>query len=254
MTEDVTMAALQEAADAWAAFVAARGRMNAAVPDYFNGGASRAEIAIYDERYKADAEAQREHHATAIRLAHHARDIMARLAAAETALEEARRAAIRAALCLSGFIGEGICIDDHEDPETAWSRVAEAVGCPHGDDDDLRAALTTPVQRQPDDWQARALAAEAALAAYPIVDVDETGKGYPTNTRRITPTEVQALIDRRVEVRGEAIEEARNLIESIARPFPLKCDWENKARSCQAVAAQALAILASLKDQEVSRG
>lgn len=33
-------------------------------------------------------------------------------------------------------------------------------------------------------------------------------------------------------------------LESIARPFPPKCNWEDKARACQIVARQALGLSA----------
>lgn len=39
--------------------------------------------------------------------------------------------------------------------------------------------------------------------------------------------------------------QARNLIESIARPFPPNCNWEDQARACQAIAEQILSILAA---------
>lgn len=45
------------------------------------------------------------------------------------------------------------------------------------------------------------------------------------------------------------VEQARNLIESIARPFPPNCNWEDQARACQAVAEQALTVLAALSPQ-----
>ncbi len=55
------------AADAYQAFAKARAAMNAAIPDVLT--ATRAERALYDERYKADHEAEREHRRTAVDLA-----------------------------------------------------------------------------------------------------------------------------------------------------------------------------------------
>lgn len=74
-----------EAADAYRAFVAAREKMNAAIPDPIK--ATPAERALYDERYKADHQAQREHQRTAIVLGQNADTLLAeivRLRAAET--------------------------------------------------------------------------------------------------------------------------------------------------------------------------
>lgn len=69
--------ALEQAADAWDAFVKAREAMNAAVPDLMTG--TPAERALYDERYRADHEAEREHFRTAIVLAQSSRSILAAL-------------------------------------------------------------------------------------------------------------------------------------------------------------------------------
>jgi hypothetical protein len=52
-----------------------------------------------------------------------------------------REAAIKAALCLSGFAGEGISVDGFEEPETAYGLLVGALGMPDADDDDLRSAL-----------------------------------------------------------------------------------------------------------------
>lgn len=54
---------------------------------------------------------------------------------------ELREAAIRGALCLSAFAGEGVFIEGHEDPCDAWSRIMDALDLTNGTDDDLRAAL-----------------------------------------------------------------------------------------------------------------
>jgi hypothetical protein len=51
-----------------------------------------------------------------------------------------KTAAIDAALCLSGFAGEGITVDGYEDPVDAWFRIARALGMPDADEDDLRVA------------------------------------------------------------------------------------------------------------------
>jgi hypothetical protein len=66
---------VEAAADAWDRFVAAREAMNAARPDPMH--ATKAEYALYDERYRADHEAEREHHRTAIALAQVARTLLA---------------------------------------------------------------------------------------------------------------------------------------------------------------------------------
>lgn len=63
----------EAAADAYEALYRAREAMNAAVPG--NRMSTPAERALYDERYKADHAAEREHHRTAIRLAQSAREI-----------------------------------------------------------------------------------------------------------------------------------------------------------------------------------
>jgi hypothetical protein len=75
MPSDDALVALHDAANAYADFALARERMNAAIPDIMT--ATPAERALYDERYKEDHEAQREHHSTAIRLAYHAQSILA---------------------------------------------------------------------------------------------------------------------------------------------------------------------------------
>ncbi len=59
MTDQAQLAErLRELADARRKFVNARNAMNAAIPDPING--TPAERALYDERYRADHEAERE--------------------------------------------------------------------------------------------------------------------------------------------------------------------------------------------------
>ena len=82
--------ALTKAAEAYEAFVAARAAMNAARPAI---DATPAERALYDERYKADHAAEREHFSTAIQLAHVARSILSTLPAAAS-IEAGERAQI----------------------------------------------------------------------------------------------------------------------------------------------------------------
>jgi len=67
---------VSDAAVAYAAFVEARNRMNAAVPAI---DGTKAERDLYDERYKADHTAEREHFRTAISLSHVASDVFAAL-------------------------------------------------------------------------------------------------------------------------------------------------------------------------------
>lgn len=69
---------LAEAAKAWEAFKSARERMNAARPDAVF--ATPCERALYDEYYRSDHAAEREHWRTAIRLAQVAGDILAQSA------------------------------------------------------------------------------------------------------------------------------------------------------------------------------
>jgi len=46
----------------------------------------------------------------------------------------------------------------------------------------------------------------------------------------------------------------RSLLESIVRPFPESCNWEDQARACQVVAAQALASLPPATDPAIPDG
>lgn len=87
---------VKAAAVAHADFVAKRDAMNAARPDSTN--ATRAEYALYDERYKADHEAEREHWRTAIRLAQVADQIAAAPAILSSEGEGEREKALAQAL------------------------------------------------------------------------------------------------------------------------------------------------------------
>lgn len=78
--------ALRKAAEAYEAFVVARNAMNAARPAI---DATPAERALYDERYRADHAAEREHWDTAISLAQCARSILYRLAFSTPAASDA---------------------------------------------------------------------------------------------------------------------------------------------------------------------
>lgn len=86
---DTTLAdnieALAKAADAWNAFVKARAAMNAAIPDAIH--ATPADRALYDERYRADHEAERVHWRTAIELAQHSPTILRALRERDQAVE-----------------------------------------------------------------------------------------------------------------------------------------------------------------------
>lgn len=73
--------ALERSADAYDDFCQKRAAMNAARPAI---NATAAERALYDERYKADHEAEREHWTAAIALAQVSRPILAALAAPAT--------------------------------------------------------------------------------------------------------------------------------------------------------------------------
>lgn len=75
-----TIERVRAAADAWEAFVTARQAMNAAIPAI---DATPAERALYDERYKADHEAEREHYRTACALAQVAPTLLRALPNAE---------------------------------------------------------------------------------------------------------------------------------------------------------------------------
>lgn len=59
------------------------------------------------------------------------------------AVSGVREAAIRTALCLSGFVGEGLCVEGFTDPADAYCDLTAALGMPDADDDDLRAALAS---------------------------------------------------------------------------------------------------------------
>lgn len=52
-----------------------------------------------------------------------------------------RHMLIRSTLCLSGFVGEGISVEGHEDPDDVYLAAVELLGMEAADDDDLRAAL-----------------------------------------------------------------------------------------------------------------
>jgi nitrate reductase assembly molybdenum cofactor insertion protein NarJ len=65
---------LAEVAEKWKAFVNARTLMNLARPNPDTTKATRAEYALYDERYQADNEAQREFQREAIEFAQWASD------------------------------------------------------------------------------------------------------------------------------------------------------------------------------------
>lgn len=85
-----------KAADAYEAFERARNAMNAARPDPMH--ATPAERALYDERYKADHEAERTHWTTAIQLAQNARTILTALRSIAAPKQDAEVAAYRDAL------------------------------------------------------------------------------------------------------------------------------------------------------------
>lgn len=103
---------LAKAADAWEAFVTARERMNAAIPSL---DATQAERAVYDERYKADHAAEREHWQTAIGLAQHATQLLALLKAAQADGERVAR--LTEALRPFAKAGE---LFDHEPADPRW--------------------------------------------------------------------------------------------------------------------------------------
>jgi len=77
MTTAELEALADDAAKAWTAFVSAREAMNAARPSI--AAATKAEHALYDERCRADYDAEREHFRTAIKLAQASPAILAAL-------------------------------------------------------------------------------------------------------------------------------------------------------------------------------
>lgn len=52
-----------------------------------------------------------------------------------------RRGLIRATLCLSGFVGEGISVEGYEEPDDVYLATVDLLGMEDADDDDFRAAL-----------------------------------------------------------------------------------------------------------------
>ena len=71
---------------------------------------------------------------------------------------------------------------------------------------------------------------------------DDEGNVAGRVMRRAQPDAVTSgMPDRPAAAPSE--EALRCALESIARPFPAKCNWEDQARACQVVAAQALAAL-----------
>lgn len=115
-----------------------------------------------------------------------------------------REAAIKAALCLSGFVGEGVSVVGFEDPAEAWSRVAVAVGLPEGDDDDLRAALS-------------------ASPSTPIPVIAEAGEREGTEANRVlTRILVAANRQRRSEITASEFQEyAMGLLLALSTPATL---------------------------------
>lgn len=75
-------------------------------------------------------------------------DIAEREAAARKRVEEVRRLHLRAALCLSGFAGEGLSIAAFEDPADVFCSLVEELGMDEADDEDLRAALSPTEQEK----------------------------------------------------------------------------------------------------------
>jgi len=78
---------IEAASSAWSDFCTKREAMNSAIPSL---DASPAERALYDERYKADHEAEREHFRTALELAHSSAAIATALAAQAEEIERLR--------------------------------------------------------------------------------------------------------------------------------------------------------------------
>jgi len=88
-------------ADAYRAFVNAREALNAARPEI---DATPAERGLYEERYKADHAAEREHFSTALRLAQNSEDILSTIDAQSAEIEALKQ--WQKAACSSARNGE----------------------------------------------------------------------------------------------------------------------------------------------------
>lgn len=95
----------EAAADAWEAFCRGREAMNAARPDPMF--ATPAERALYDERYKVDHAAEREHFRTAIKLAQVSREIVNAFHALQTEGSPDAEDIARAKVVIAFLRGEG---------------------------------------------------------------------------------------------------------------------------------------------------